>query len=89
MFIAIPSNIMTRTTLDLDPSVLRDLKDRGRREGKSLGQVASEVLAQGLPRQADPPDEPLDWTARAMGARVDLSDKDTVYRELDAPTGRS
>ena len=34
-----------RTTLDLDPGVLRDLKARARREGRSLGRVASELLA--------------------------------------------
>ena len=40
----IASRIM-RTTIDLDPGVLRDLKARARREGKSLGRVASELLA--------------------------------------------
>ena len=32
----IASRIMTRTTIDLDPSVLRQLKARQRREGKSV-----------------------------------------------------
>ncbi|MEA2605840.1 MAG: hypothetical protein QOI00_597, partial [Chloroflexota bacterium] len=36
---------MSRTTIDLDPAVLRELRRRGAREGKSMGQVASELLA--------------------------------------------
>jgi len=36
---------MPRTTLDLDALVLRELRRRGARERKSMGQVASEVLA--------------------------------------------
>jgi hypothetical protein len=76
------SNVMPRTTIDLDATVLRDLKDRGRREGKSLGQVASELLAQSL-RQ--PPAEPptFTWTSKPMRPHVDLEDKEAVYRALD------
>jgi hypothetical protein len=31
---------MTRTTIDIDPSVLGELRLRASREGKSMGQVA-------------------------------------------------
>ena len=41
---------MARTTLDLDPSVIEMLRERAKREGKSMGQVASEALARPLPR---------------------------------------
>jgi hypothetical protein len=75
---------MPRTTLDIDATVLEQLKERQRVEGKSLGQLASELLAGAL---ADPrPDrrpEPLAWTSRRMGARVDLEDKDAVHAALD------
>jgi hypothetical protein len=72
-----------RTTIDLDPGVLRDLKERARREGKSLGRVASELLATGLATAA--PGEPtaFTWVARPMDARVDLEDKEAVRRLLD------
>ena len=36
---------MPRTTLDIDAVVLRKLKGIQRREDKTLGQVASELLA--------------------------------------------
>lgn len=76
---------MARTTIDLDPVVLRKLKERQRREGKTLGQVASELLAQaleaGVPAQRQPE---LDWISRPLGGfLVDIDDKDALYDALD------
>jgi hypothetical protein len=73
---------MTRTTLDIDDAVLRELRRLQRREGKSLGQLVSELLASALARERDEP-APLRWTARRMGARVDLEDKEAVRRALE------
>lgn len=77
---------MPRTTLDLDASVLRALKERRRREGKTLGQVASELLARALAHDGDgdggePP--PLEWTSRPLGLEIDLEDKDALWKVLD------
>jgi len=73
---------MTRTTIDLDAAVLRQLKERSRREGKTLGQLASGLLAETLHR--DRPAAPkLEWTSQPMGARVDLEDEEAVQRALD------
>jgi plasmid stability protein len=73
-----------RTTIDLDPTILRELKRRARREGKSLGRVASEVLSAALERGAPPgPPAPLAWSARPMGARIDLEDAEAVRRALE------
>lgn len=75
---------MPRTTLDIDATVLYDLKKRQRAEGKTLGQLVSELLAGALAesgRLGDP--EPFVWTTQTMRARVDLEDKDTVYAALD------
>ena len=47
------SRIM-RTTLDLDPTVLRELKQRASREGKSLGRLASEMLSAALQPETRP-----------------------------------
>jgi len=74
---------MARTTIDLDPTVLRELKRRARREGKSLGRVASEVLSIALEGPGPEPEPaPLAWSARPMGARVDLEDAEAVRRAL-------
>lgn len=75
-----------RTTLDLDASVLRQLRERQRSEGKTMGQVASELLAAALAVTEDNTARaPLDWTVHAMGARVDLDDRDAVQALLDEP----
>jgi hypothetical protein len=76
---------MARTTIDLDPVVLRQLKERQRREGKTLGQVASELLAQAL--EADVSAQrrvEMDWISKPMGDFiVDTDDKDALYEALD------
>ena len=74
---------MTRTTIDLDPTVLRELKRRARLEGTSLGRLASEVLSAALEGPEPPPAPvPLAWSERPMGARVDLEDREAVRRAL-------
>ena len=72
-----------RTTIDLDPGVLRDLKARARRERKSLGRVASELLGASLASEGPAEAPPFAWIARPMGALVDLEDKEAVRRALD------
>ena len=71
-----------RTTLDLDPNVLRELKRRQRREGKSLGQLASELLTVALAEEPKSP-PPFRWISQDMGALVDLEDKELIQRILD------
>ena len=87
MMIMITSGIMTRTTLDVDPTVLRALRRRGREEGKSMGQVASELLARSLAgggAAAGAP--PFGWISRNLGRpRVDLEDREAVRAILDEP----
>jgi hypothetical protein len=82
------SRIMPRTTLDLDASVLRELKRRKRGSGRSIGQIASELLAGALHRTPDlGPQQPIGarWRSARMGARVDLEDKEALRRVIDAP----
>ena len=74
---------MTRTTLDIDATVLAELRRRRRAEGRTLGEVASELLSRAL---ADEDEQgvtaPLRWKSQKMGARVDLEDKDALRRAL-------
>ena len=69
---------MPRTTANIDAGVLKDLKHRAKQEGKSLGQVISEIAASALKNEPPGDREPVAWVVRPMGARVDLTDKDTV-----------
>jgi len=72
-----------RTTIDLDPTILRQLKRRQRREGKTLGRLVSELLAEALQDDVPRTETPFGWTAVPMGARVDLDDPEAVRRALD------
>lgn len=75
---------MPRTTLDIDAAVLRELKRRQQHEKKTLGELASELLAKALAEEtADPYPAPLNWTSKALGLKVDLEDKDAVWAILD------
>jgi hypothetical protein len=79
------SRIMPRTTIDLDPAILGELRRRGAREGKSMGQVASELLARAVAEPADLPDPDFSWTVADLGLPlVDLEDPDALRRALDA-----
>ncbi len=84
MTISVTSNIMPRTTLDIDATVLADLRGRAAAERKSMGQVASELLAVGLDGNARYEPPPLRWARKDLGLKVDLEDKDAVWRILDA-----
>lgn len=74
-----------RTTLDIEAPILEELKELGRCKGRSLGKVASELLAMALAVEKGQikPAAKFDWSSRPMRARVDLSDKDAVFSILD------
>ena len=76
---------MARTTLDLDTSVLRELRRRGARERKSMGRLASELLARALAEPDDRATTPrLRWVSADLGTpRVDLEDKEAVRAALE------
>ncbi len=84
MSIYIASRIMTRTTLNLDASVLRELKRRAREEHKSLGDVASEILGPALAdRSSTRTARRFRWRTAPMGPpRIDLEDKEALRRAL-------
>lgn len=74
-----------RTTLDLDKPVLDGVKRLQKVEKVSLGELVSRLLAEALRgrearRGTSPP--ALDWNVADMGTKVDLADKDALYRAL-------
>ena len=81
---AIASNIM-RTTIDIDDPVLREVKAIHEREGRSMGAVVSELLAEALAGRLSSRAKPaFCWTSRPMNALVDLADKDAILHS-DVP----
>jgi hypothetical protein len=75
-----------RTTIDIDDPILKDLKRLQRREGKSLGRLVSDLLAQSLAATTAPPNKAhaFTWYSRPMGARVDLADTHALFDAMDA-----
>ncbi len=71
-----------RTTVDLDPLVLAELKKRQLAEGKTLGQVVSELLGPAL-RATGAVQRDFVWPSRSMAARFDINDKDSLWATLD------
>lgn len=80
----IASSIMPRTTVNLDPTVLRELKRRARAEGTSLGDIISRIVAPALrDDEAGVRSRGFRWSTARMGpANVDLEDKEAVRRAL-------
>ena len=74
-----------RTTLDIDDPILADLKRLQKREGKSLGRLVSDLLAQSLaaPRTSARKAPALKWITQPMGARIDLSDREALLDAMD------
>jgi hypothetical protein len=79
------SRIMPRTTIDLDRDVLEGLRKLSRRQSKSMGQLASELLAPAI-SQADAPAERHVFrlrTARLGRPHIDLEDKEAMRAALE------
>ncbi len=73
-----------RTTLDIDDPILREVKAIHEREGRSIGAVVSELLAEALARRRPSRTRPpFRWTSRPMKSLVDLTDKEAVHASLD------
>lgn len=75
---------MPRTTVDIAAPLLKEIKAIQRREGRSLGQIVSQLLAEALSRRsAEPAPRELRWTSKPMRALVDLDDKEALHAALD------
>lgn len=73
---------MPRTTVDIDASVLRELKKRQERERKTLGQLISELVAKAIESEDDTT-APFTWVSKDLQPRVDPEDKDALWSMLD------
>ncbi len=74
-----------RTTVDIDDPILKDLKKIQQKEGKSLGRLISDLLAQALGERKSPKAsaKPARWISKSMGARVDVADPDALYAVME------
>ena len=75
---------MSRTTVDIDDPVLREVKALQKKEKRSLGRIITELLADALAlRRTRKPRTKFVWVARPMNALVDLADKEFVHAALE------
>lgn len=73
-----------RTTVDIDKTVLEELKERARAEQKTLGALITEFAMRCLAEKTKEP-RPLRWHSQDMGTPfVDIEDKDAVWAILDS-----
>jgi mRNA-degrading endonuclease RelE of RelBE toxin-antitoxin system len=74
-----------RTTVDIDDPILKDLKKIQQKEGKSLGRLISDLLAQaiGERKSAKGRTRPAKWISKSMGARIDLADHEALYAAME------
>jgi len=74
-----------RTTLDIDEPILREVKAIHEKEGRSIGAIVSELLAEALAGRRRSRTRPsFRWTSRRMQSLVDLADKEAIYAALDS-----
>lgn len=84
MLYALASRIVTRTTLDLDAAVRDELRRRSEAQRKSMGTVASELLAVALASTKGTEPASFVWRSANLGVpRVDLEDKEALREALD------
>ena len=75
---------MSRTTVNIDDPILKEIKRLQKKEGRALGKIISQLLTEALAQRKAPKETPkLEWVSRPMNALVDISDKETVHSILD------
>ena len=75
---------MTHTTIEIDDPTLNEIRAIQKKEGQSIGKIVSQLHAEALIKQKTSAKTPgFRRISRPMRARVDLADKEKVYRILD------
>ena len=77
-------DIHMKTTLQIDDGVMRELKMRAARDGRTMSELVEAALRRLLDER--PPDKDLP-PLPVMKARelVDVSDRDALYRAMEEP----
>jgi len=80
-----------RTTVNIDEPILKELKAIQQKEGKPLGRLISDLLARVLGEMpsSQPSKKPPQWISKAMGARIDIADREALYKTMERETTAS
>ena len=81
---------MPRTTVDIAAPILKEVKALQRQDGRPLGEIVSQLLAEALSRRssAQKPQE-FRWISKSMRALVDLEDEKALHAALDREGARA
>ena len=75
---------MARTTIDIENRILTEVKNLQKKDGRSMSKIVSQLLAEGLAQRKNKAKASrFKWHSRRMGALVDFSEKDGLYKSLD------
>lgn len=76
---------MARTTLILEDGCIAGVRDLARRQGRTMGEVVNELLAEGLRRRRTRRRDPVTLPAHPMGRpRVNLADRNALEALMDS-----
>lgn len=76
---------MKRTTLVLEDSCMRAVRDLARRENRQMSQIVNELLAEGLQRRRSRKTASLELPAFRMGRpKVNLGDRNALEALMDS-----
>jgi hypothetical protein len=78
---------MPQTTLDIDDPILQELRVLEEREGRPIGRIVSDLLAEALSHRATAGVAPLQWVSKPMRAKIDLTDKEALYAAEESRPG--
>ncbi len=74
---------MPRITMDIGAPILREIKALQKKEGRSVGKIVSQLLAEAIARRKVLSRAPsFKWVARPMRALVDIADKEALSAAL-------
>jgi hypothetical protein len=77
--------IMKRTTLVLEDSCMRGVRELARREHRQISQIVNELLAEGLQRHKARPQSSFEVPTFSMGRpRVNLGDRNALEALMDS-----
>ena len=77
---------MARTTVNIEDSLLLELRSLQKKEGKSLGELVSEMISLWLAARKQ---KAAAESSHGLGARVDFNDKDALYARMNGSIEKS
>ena len=72
-----------KTTLNIDDTVMADLKREAARQGRTMSELVETALRSLFQRQKQPAGLPPLPTFRSGGAFVEIADRDALYQAME------